>query len=253
MSLPNPSEETIKKIQNLCYNRSWNNGRDKVKRNGVVKSCKMGGLTMLDVKKFITSLISTWLRKLLCKLSKYFDFLNTTYPFVSNISCFGGDFIKRKLHLVNNPFWKDVFDSYILLDENITIKKDNCLTLPLWHTRLFRIAGNSVFYKHFYEVGILFVNDLLNEIGYFHSFDSFIQKWNGRTNFLQFSSLSNCVKRILAANNIEEPLQNYEHPLQPLSVTLLCSTTKGAAVTYIIYCLLSSVLPTLKSQNKWRI
>jgi len=97
LSLPNPSEETIKKLQNLCYSFLWNNGRD-------------------------------------------------------------------------------VFDSYILFDEKITIKKDNCLTLPLWHTRCFRIAGNSVFYKHFYEGGILFVNDLLNENCYFHSFDSFIQK-----------------------------------------------------------------------------
>ena len=171
----------------------WNNGPDKVKRNCVVKSYKMGGLKMLDVKKFITSLKSTWLRRLLIKRSKYFDFLNTTYPFVSKLSCFGGDFIKRKLRLVNNTFWKDVFDSYILLDEKITIKKDNCLTLPLWHTRCFRIAGNSVFYKHFYEGGIIFVNDLLNENGYFHSFDSYIQKWNVRTNFLQFNSLLYCV------------------------------------------------------------
>ena len=82
MSLPNPSEETIKKLQNLCYTFLWNNGPDKVKRNCVVKSYKMGGLKMLDVKKFITSLKSTWLRRLLCKRSKYFDFLNTTYPFV---------------------------------------------------------------------------------------------------------------------------------------------------------------------------
>ena len=37
MSLQNPSEETIKKIQNLCYNSLWNNGPDKVKRNCVVK------------------------------------------------------------------------------------------------------------------------------------------------------------------------------------------------------------------------
>ena len=163
----------------------------------------MGGLNMLDVKKFITSLKSTWLMRLLSKRSKYFDFLNTTYPFVSNISCFGGDFIKRKLHLVNNTFSMEVFDSYILLDEQITIKKDNSLTLPLWHTRIFRIAGNSVFYKYFYEGGILFVNALLNEKGYFRSFDSFIQKWNVGTNFLQFNSLLKCVKIILAANNIE--------------------------------------------------
>ena len=119
----------------------------------------------------------------------------------------------------------EVFDSYILLVEQITIRKDNSLTLPLWHTIIFRIAGNSVFYKYIYEGGILFVNDLLNESGYFRSFDSFIQKWNVRTNFLQFNSLLNCVKRILAANSIEEPLQNYENPLQPLSVKLLCSTT----------------------------
>ena len=97
--------------------------------------------------------------------------------------------LERKLHLVNNTFWKDVFDSYILLDENITIKKDNCLTLPLWHTRIVRIAGNSVFYKHFYEGGILFVNDLINENVFFHSFDYFIQTWNVRTNFIQFNSL----------------------------------------------------------------
>ena len=49
---------------------------------------------------------------------------------------------------------------------------------------------------------------------------------------LTFYSLLNCVKRILAANNIEEPLQNYEHPLQPLSVKLLCSTTKGCRDIY---------------------
>ena len=110
----------------------------------------MGGLKMLDVKKFITSLKSTWLRRLLIKRSKYFDFLNTTYPFVSKLSCFGGDFIKRKLHLVNNTFWKDVFDSYILLDEKITIKKDKCLTLPLWHTRLFRMYSINTFMKVVY-------------------------------------------------------------------------------------------------------
>ena len=185
----------------------------------------MGGLNMLYVKTFITSLKSTLLRRLPSKRSKYYDFLNTTYPFVSNISCFGGDFIKRKLHLVNNTFSMEVFDSYILLDEQITIKKDLSLTLPLWHTSIFTIAGNSVFYKYFYEGSILYVNDMLNESGYFRSFDSFIQKWNVRTNFLQFNSLLNCVKRILAANSIEEPLQNYENPLQPLSVKLLCSTT----------------------------
>ena len=85
---------------------------------------------------------------------------------------------------------------------------------------------------------------MLNENGYFHSFDSFIQKWNVRTNF-------NCVKRILAANNIEEPLQSYENPLQPFSIKLLCSTTKGCHDIYNL--LLGSVLPSLKSQNKWRM
>jgi len=83
---------------------------------------------------------------------------------------------------------------------------------------------------------------------FFHSFDSFIQKWNVRANFLQFNSLLNCVKIISAANNIEELLQNYEIPLQHVSVKLLCSTTKGCRHIYNL--LLGSVLPTLKSQNK---
>jgi len=77
-------------------------------------------------------------------------------------------FYKKETTFSKQHFLEGCFDSYILLDEKITIKKDNCLILPLWHTRCFRIAGNSVFYKHFYEGGIIFVNDLLNENGYFH-------------------------------------------------------------------------------------
>ena len=87
----------------------WNNDPDKVKRNCVVKSYKMCGLNMLDVKTFITSLKSTWLRRLLSKRSKYFDFLNTTYPFVSNISCFGGDLIKKETTFSKQHFFDGSF------------------------------------------------------------------------------------------------------------------------------------------------
>ena len=96
MSLPNLSEETIQKIQNLCFICLRNNGPDKVKRNCGVKSYMMGGLKMLDAKNFTTSLKATWLRRLLCKRSKYFDFLYTTYTFVSKISCFERGFYKKE-------------------------------------------------------------------------------------------------------------------------------------------------------------
>ena len=52
-----------------------NNGTDKVKRNCVVKSYNMAGLNMLDIKKCITSLKATWLRRLLCKRNKYVSYI----------------------------------------------------------------------------------------------------------------------------------------------------------------------------------
>ena len=68
ISLPNPNEKTMKEINDLFYNFIWE-GTSRIKRTVLCKEYCEGGLKMTDINAFIAALKSTWLRKLVKKVS----------------------------------------------------------------------------------------------------------------------------------------------------------------------------------------
>jgi hypothetical protein len=53
--LPNPSNEIIKVLESLFFNFLWNNSRDKIKREVIIKPISEGGLNMIKLKTFLQS------------------------------------------------------------------------------------------------------------------------------------------------------------------------------------------------------
>jgi hypothetical protein len=47
----------------LCYSFVWGNKPDKISRKTTVKSVQDGGIGLPDLKKYISSLKLTWIRK----------------------------------------------------------------------------------------------------------------------------------------------------------------------------------------------
>ena len=64
ITLPNPSQTYIKKIENMLYTFLWNNKPDPIKRAKVIQNYEWDGLAMVDVVTFISSLKLTWLKRL---------------------------------------------------------------------------------------------------------------------------------------------------------------------------------------------
>ena len=64
-ALPNPSEETVLTLQLLIFNNFlWNEKQNKIRKDVAYRPLDKGGLGMLDVKKFIQALTTTWIRRI---------------------------------------------------------------------------------------------------------------------------------------------------------------------------------------------
>ena len=63
-SLPTPTPDKIKTINNLFYSFIWDDKPDKINRHTMTKSFQKGGHNMIDTEKFIYALKSTWVKRL---------------------------------------------------------------------------------------------------------------------------------------------------------------------------------------------
>ena len=80
ISIPNPSEQIIKELNNIFFSCLWD-GPAKIKQNVVVKQYCEGGLRMINLKAFISSLKLTWLRRVILSNGPWQSVVNNTINF----------------------------------------------------------------------------------------------------------------------------------------------------------------------------
>ena len=87
-------------------------------------------------------------------------------------------------------------------------------------------------YRNYFDKGITFVNDLLNDNRDFSTVNTFTEKFGINTNFLQYKSILNSIKRsrnILGIGQFDNKLMN---PIRPWIIKLITCNTKGCRSSY---------------------
>ena len=64
-SLPNPSPQTVKRIEKLMYEFIWDGKPKKIKRDILTMGYESGGLKMIDLDNFINSLKICWIKRMI--------------------------------------------------------------------------------------------------------------------------------------------------------------------------------------------
>ncbi len=77
VSLPNPSESVLKKINNLLYDFLWQ-GPAKIKSSIITKNYLEGGLRMVNLSAFVKSSKLTWIRRIITNDGKWINILKPT-------------------------------------------------------------------------------------------------------------------------------------------------------------------------------
>ena len=251
LALPNPSKHIIKELQNMFYKYLWSCGPDKIKRNIIIQPICRGGLKMIDLENFISSLKITWIRRLIMQNCKCTYILNNAFPYVIDYFKFGSAFIDIKRKFMFNVFWKDVFDSYkVLQDKIIPNTWFGFLQTPIWFNDSIKVGGSCVFYRRWLEKGIYCVNDLLNEDGDFVSLNQFRNKFSVQVDFLTFEGLLNSIRFYFRSLGIDSLQGRLPQPCRPLNIELIMKDKKGCKTIYEL--LIKPKQPILNISLKWQ-
>ena len=91
----------------------------------------------------------------------------------------GDYFIQRMIRKINNMFWKDVLNSWVLFQQKFTfVNEEDILSLNIWNNNDILINRKPVIYKNYFERGVIFLYDLLDSQGRFMDYDTFSTKYN---------------------------------------------------------------------------
>jgi hypothetical protein len=230
--LPNPPQEIVKKLQTMCYEFVWDRKVDKVKRNVATHNIEHGGLGIPKIDVYIKSLKITWLKKC-CNpnySSKWKTILLNEIP-VDTINMYGPQILLN--NYTANPFWKDVFTSYLEFFNKVSIDKtEEFLLEPMFCNDKFKINNKVMDFDAWTEAGIYLVKDIVQENGKFYSHAEFQSKSNITVPFLSYYGCVSTVKQYLKNTGLSLTNNNCGHTSQNKAYNILTKAPKGAKVFY---------------------
>ena len=82
-----------------------------------------------------------------------------------------------------------------LLDYILEIYYNQDCECIIWNNRHILIEGKSIFWRDWYEKGIIHMHDFINSTGDWLTFDEFCNKFEIRTNFLRYLGILSAIKQ----------------------------------------------------------
>ena len=203
--------ETIKRMERMIFKFLWK-GPDKVTRNSVINSIKNGGLNLIDIETQIKALRLSWIPRILDSAKKgpwksYFNHYLKPYGGTFLLKC---NYEFKDLTTLLNGFYSDL----LLCWEEFrnTFSDINYAQRIIWNNKDIRIDNRSVFYKLYYENGIVYICDLIFESDNKQSYDFYRQK-GLKTDFLTWTGLRVSVPKELRSCELlpEMDSVNFKH------------------------------------------
>ena len=196
LSLPRPSEELFKNIEEVFKKILWNDKPPKFKLSTLELQTANGGLQFPDIRKIDTTMKASWVKRIY-KSDEGWASTPIFYG-LDNIYKYGDIFIQRKKSIKNN-FWSDVIKSIYEVCQNASIRSiEHVLSMPLWYNTQI-IPNRMVGWE---KMGILTIGDLLDKNGEIFTIEYLKDQLKLNCNFLLYIRLKKCISNIIGNNNI---------------------------------------------------
>ena len=192
LALPNPPGEFQKLLGRKLYKFLWNNGPDRICRKNIVNYIQAGGLRMVNVSVFITSLRVTWLRRLVM-FSDNDNWTALSRIHLNKLFSLGDSYIRTVINNLRNPFWEHILEIWVQ-----SFKIDSLIKTiysPFWGNSLINGNGNYVI-NEWYNKGIRNVIDLIDENGLFYEFQRLQEKYEIHGTYLDYMQLISRIPRL---------------------------------------------------------
>jgi hypothetical protein len=188
---------------------------EKIKRMTLIRNCSKGGIKMCDFKSQCIALKCIWLKRYIFDDDSQWEYLFKRYlnahgsnflilnmnfveaknaPPLNNLPKFYQDLVKT-WHNIDNDF------KHLLINDSLKVKSQ-----IIWGNDLILHNKKTLYFKHWIESDIIYINDLINNVGIFSTGyirDKLINKHNWIAElFIIFKSIPKIWFTLLKANNM---------------------------------------------------
>lgn len=229
--LPDPPDQSIQLLQNLCFQFVWNGKKDKIARKTSVKTVKQGGLNIPDIRKYIYALKLSWIRKFRTSDHKWTRIAEKMYPLLKNLECYGSAILSRYFN--SNRFWTDTFKAYRAFCLCITPETEGDLMAePVFYNEKIKVGNVTIKHTKAVEKGTYNLKHFLKENGEFVSYEEFKDNLGSLIDFVTFHGWILSIKTFIKSTGIT--ISNGNNCIQdtPRALGIIYSVSKGSKVYY---------------------
>ena len=120
---------------------------------------------------------------------------------------------KIVFYKIHSTMWKEIVTTWCSFNFNIPQNVNDIKKQILWYNSCIRVQHKPVFYRSWYDNGIVTIKDLLGEQGTYLDFLSFCRRYpNVKTNFLTYQGLLQAIpkeweRKCLQSSTVISPLK----------------------------------------------
>lgn len=158
---------------------------------------------MLNLKNYILSLKCTWIRRLFTTDANYIKIFESNYTKINNLITRGTTFVENLTQNKTNKFWNDTLNAWVKMCSLTKPKvQEDLLSTNIWNNKDIKIANRPIFYRHWFAKHVFFIKDLIDENGRLLTLESFVEKYNINTNFLEYLGVRTVIENYIRRVNI---------------------------------------------------
>ena len=125
---------------------------------------------------------------------------------------------------LQNPFWKDVFSSWVIFLRTVTPMNDlDKLSVPLWYNK--DISQENMYFANWAANGVLFPVDIIQEDGNLMTLTDIQTHFDLSINFLDYYRVRLNLEKFIKHTNIEN--FQIKKPFLPYYLKFVCGNVKS--------------------------
>jgi hypothetical protein len=186
-------EEFVSQIHKMIFKFLWNDKPAKIKGETVIADTEEGGLRMPHFPTIVASLKVLWIKRLLDEKCSKWKKLAWTLMNISefDLMCKHDSSLLKPL----SSFYSQVLEAWYSLYSKTPVGVEEICTEIIWNNKHLTVGGIPVFYRKWYDNGIIQVKDILSESGEILTLNELNESYKLNIGFMEYCSLKNSIPK----------------------------------------------------------
>ena len=187
-------DDFVKQVQDLTFQFLWGYKPAKIKKETIIADIHNGGLKMPLFSSFLESARIMWIKRIVVAKDNRWARLALA---LMNTTEFGL-FCKNEPSVACNaqtPFYGQILSAWYKYHSKVPQQADEMKQEILWNNRFILQNKKPFINQNWVTKDVLYVQDLLDKNGKFHTLDEFNKMYNVGANFLEYLAVCKAIPK----------------------------------------------------------